>query len=167
MEPMARLGNWLAALPKPGEVYDLGATFLVDTLPPKAELRLFLPSLGARTTLWLNGREVGRDLDTSKGGPVLSLDPAQLVPGLNRVQLIVVPFNDRKNHIPELSRLGSVQVVTPPPPARRSLFNGLAQVIVQTSRQAGEIRLTATAGTLKSAESVVTARPAVLRPSVP
>lgn len=167
MEPMARLGNWLAALPKPGEVYDLGATFDLKNVPADAKLGLYLPSLGEKTTLWLNGREVIRDSDTSKAGPALALDPAQLVPGLNRIQLIVTPFNDRKNHIPQLARLGSVSVVTPPPPARRSLFNGLAQVIVQATQQAGEIRLTATAPGMKSAESRVIARAAVVRPSVP
>jgi beta-galactosidase len=34
--------------------------------------------------------------------------------------------------------------VAPPAQWKRSVFNGLAQVIVQSTREAGEIRLTAT-----------------------
>jgi beta-galactosidase len=51
----------------------------------------------------------------------------------------------------------------PPPPAwSRSAFNGLAQVIVQSAKSAGEIQLTATADGLKSATvsiQTVTAAP--------
>ena len=135
------LGYYQAPLPKPGEVYDLSGTF---NLPAASggTLDLFLPALGAKTTIWLNGRELARDIDTAKVGPALRLDPAQLVAGMNRVQLIVTPFDDKLNHIPEITRLGSVRVATPAPPARRSLFNGLAQVIVQSTRAPGEIRLT-------------------------
>jgi beta-galactosidase len=162
---MALLGHWKAELPKPGELYDLAATFTLESIPEGARLRLFLPSLGARTSLWLNGREVARDIDTSKAGPGLELDPEQLVAGANRVQLIVTPFDDRRNRIPELDRLGCVSIVQPAPPARRSLFNGLAQVIVQATRDPGEIRLTATADGLAPAEGVVTALPATPRGS--
>jgi beta-galactosidase len=167
LEPMARLGNWLTPLPKPGELYDLSALFTLEKLPAGETLSLFLPSLGARTTLWLNGREIVRDLDTTKAGPAVALDATQVVAGVNRVQLIVTPFADKRNHIPELSRLGNVRLTTSAAPARRSLFNGLAQVLVQASRQPGEIRLTAQAEGLAPAEGTVTAQPATPRPSVP
>jgi beta-galactosidase len=83
------------------------------------------------------------------------------------VQLIVTPFDDKRNHIPELTRLGFMHVLTPAPPARRSLFSGLAQVIVQSTREPGEIRLTAKSDGLAPTESTVTARPAALRAAVP
>ena len=134
---------------------------------PAGALELILPTFGAKTTLWLNGRELARDLDTSVAGPALRLDPAQLVAGVNRVQLIVTPFDDQRNHIPEITRLGSVHAFTPAPPARRSLFNGLAQVIVQSTREPGEIRLTAKSDGLAPAESTVMTRPAALRAAVP
>ncbi len=166
-EPIAALGNWLAPRPKPGEVYDLSGVFTLGVPPAGARLHLFLPKLGAKTTLWVNGRELARDLDTSVSGPALALDPGQLVPGLNRVQLIVTPFADKENHIPEISRLGAVQVVTPAPASQRSAFNGLAQVIVQAGKEAGAIKLTARAEGLAPVELTITAMPAALRVSVP
>jgi beta-galactosidase len=154
LPPFPKLGNWQAPLPKPGEVYDLCGTLTLQTVPAGA-LELILPTFGAKTTLWLNGHELVRDLDTSKVGPALRLEPAQLVAGVNRVQLMVAPFDDKKNHIPELTRLGSLQVIRPAPTAQRSLFNGLAQVIVQSTREPGEIRLTAKSDGLAPAAGIV------------
>ena len=53
------------------------------------------------------------------------------------------------------------------PPWSRSLFNGLAQIIVQSTRDAGEIKLTATADGLAPATTTVLTQPCTPRPSVP
>jgi beta-galactosidase len=52
-------------------------------------------------------------------------------------------------------------------PWARSLFNGLAQVIVQSTKDAGEIILTATADGLTPATAAVQTQPRAPRPSVP
>jgi beta-galactosidase len=52
-------------------------------------------------------------------------------------------------------------------PWSRSLFNGLAQVIVQSTKDAGEIKLTATADGLTSATTLVNTQPCAPRPAVP
>jgi beta-galactosidase len=49
----------------------------------------------------------------------------------------------------------------------RSLFNGLAQIIVQSTRDAGEIKLTATADGLKPVTAVIQTQPCTPRPFVP
>ncbi len=49
----------------------------------------------------------------------------------------------------------------------RSLFNGLAQIIVQSTREAGEIKLTATADGLAQATYIVPTQPCAPRPSLP
>jgi hypothetical protein len=51
-------------------------------------------------------------------------------------------------------------------PWSRSLFNGLAQIIVQSTRSAGEIKLTAPADGLAPATAMVQTQPCV-RPSMP
>jgi beta-galactosidase len=166
LQPFPVLGYYQAPLPATGEVYDLSGVFNLPAVPA-GTLELFLPTLGAKTTLWINGHELACDIDTSKVGPALRLDPAQLVAGMNRVQLLVTPFDDKLNHIPELTRLGSLHAATPAPPARRSLFNGLAQVIVQSTLEPGEIHLTAKSVGLVPAESTVSARPTTRRAAVP
>ena len=52
-------------------------------------------------------------------------------------------------------------------PWARSLFNGLAQIIVQSTRDAGEIKLTATADGLALATATVQTQPGAPRPSGP
>jgi len=49
----------------------------------------------------------------------------------------------------------------------RSLFNGLAEVLVQSTRDAGDIKLTAIADGLQPATATVTTVPGGVRPSVP
>jgi beta-galactosidase len=53
------------------------------------------------------------------------------------------------------------------PPWSRSLFNGLAQIIVQSTKDAGEIKLTATGDNLAPATAVVQTQTCTQRPSVP
>ena len=54
-----------------------------------------------------------------------------------------------------------------PAPWSRSLFNGLAQIIVRSTRDAGEIKLTASAEGLAPATAVLQTKPCPPRPSVP
>jgi beta-galactosidase len=63
----------------------------------------------------------------------------------------------------------NVDIATKPIPVpwSRSLFNGLAQIIVQSTRDAGEIKLTATADGLKLATVTVQTQSCALRPAVP
>jgi len=49
----------------------------------------------------------------------------------------------------------------------RSLFNGLAQIIVQSTRGAGQIKLTASADGLAPATATVETQPCTPRPAVP
>jgi beta-galactosidase len=49
----------------------------------------------------------------------------------------------------------------------RSVFNGLAQVLVQSTKDAGEIKLTASADGLQSVTTTIQSQPCELRPSVP
>jgi beta-galactosidase len=59
---------------------------------------------------------------------------------------------------------GSIQIINPAETWKRKLFSGLAQVIVQSSKQAGEITLTATSPGLKSASVILNSLPCILKP---
>jgi beta-galactosidase len=63
----------------------------------------------------------------------------------------------------------NVDIATKPSPLpwSRSLFNGLAQIIVQSTGKAGEFKLTASADGLPPATAVVQTQPCSPRPSVP
>ena len=54
-----------------------------------------------------------------------------------------------------------------PVPWSRSLFNGLAQILVQSTKQPGEIKLTAASDGLQPATTTVQTQPCTLPPSLP
>jgi beta-galactosidase len=54
-----------------------------------------------------------------------------------------------------------------PLPWSRSLFNGLAQILIQSTSQPGEIKLTAVSDGLRSATTTVQTEPCALPPSLP
>jgi beta-galactosidase len=56
---------------------------------------------------------------------------------------------------------------TPPVEWRRSVFNGLAQIIVQSSKEAGAIKLTARSAGLQPATVLLQTKPVAPRPAVP
>jgi beta-galactosidase len=58
---------------------------------------------------------------------------------------------------------GLVQIISPSAQWKRSLFNGLAQVIVQSTKQSGELILKANAKGLKQAELKIQTKPVTLR----
>jgi len=166
--PLAQLGNWLAPLPKYGEVYHLSGSVTLSSLPAAEDkLGLFLPSLGRKTSVWLNGHELARDLDTAKTGAALSISADQLIAGENKIQLIVTPMADHRNHMPELNRLGALQIRSPAPIWQRHVFNGYAQLILQSTNQPGIIKLTAHSNNLRSSTLTLKTEPATTVPSVP
>jgi beta-galactosidase len=141
--PFPKLGNWKAPLPKAGETYDLSASFVLDAIPGDAALTLYLPAFGRRATVTVNGKVLARDLDGTVAGPAVALSGGTVVIGENRVQVVAEPFDDKRNHIPELIRLGTVQMKRRAPPWSRSVFNGYALVLVQATDAPGKIELTA------------------------
>ena len=75
-------------------------------------------------------------------------------------KIIGVGNGDPASHEPD-------QFIGPSAAWRRSLFSGLAQVIVQTTGEAGEIKLTATSAGLTPTAAVLKSQPRTPRPSVP
>ena len=53
------------------------------------------------------------------------------------------------------------------PEWQRSMFNGLAQIIIQSTREPGEIKLTASAEGLSPATASVPSQPCTSRPAAP
>ena len=135
-----------------------------------------------------NGAEVARDSVETTGEPVA----LQLVPdrttmagdGCDALPITVQALDDQGRPVPtanlsvefEVSGPGAIIGLGNGDPTchepekgnKRSLFNGLAQVIVQSAAdRSGELRLIAKAANLKPAETTIGVAPAPSRPSVP
>ena len=113
--------------------------------------------------VYVNGHKVGESHDW-QDKPSFEIK-SQLHPGDNTIAVAVA-----NKYGPGGINLG-VELVTrhTPPPLQwsRSVFNGLAQLLVQSSKQPGEITVRATADGLQPATLTLEAKPCTLRPQVP
>ncbi len=154
------LGAWTP--PDPAEssgVTVFEATFDVPAVPAGGSAALLLNALGPVQTVTLNGRELLRDAAPSQARIELPLDGLDLKPTGNTVRIEATRFAEwsARESIRE-THPASLRVTTPPAPWSRSVFNGLAQVIIQSTGEPGAIELSASADGVRAAVLRVSAR---------
>jgi beta-galactosidase len=112
--------------------------------------------------IYVNGLKVGESHDWQQS-PVFSIKE-KLHPGTNSIAVVV----ENQSGPGGLSLGVSLQTqrLLAASPWQRSVFNGLAQIIVQSSKVAGKIKLAANADGLSSDSAIIQSRPCVLRPQL-
>lgn len=126
-------------------------TFDLPALTPETTVTLLTKSIVEEQSIYVNGHLLAADVPRDDPHQAYPLDHTILKAGRN--DYAVTGRRLRKKHQwEELNRdPGLVQLIVPAEPWRRKAFNGLAQVIVQSARQAGSITLTASAAGLETA----------------
>ncbi len=136
-------------------------TLTTRGLPKGARLSLLLRHFGASAVVSLNGHELMTTrMVPGAPLPTIALTNNVLGEGRNVLSVTATPYEsdsarERALKIPP----AVLRVEGPPPRWSRRLFNGLAQVIVQSTGAPGPLRLTASAPGLTHAELSVTAAP--------
>jgi beta-galactosidase len=113
--------------------------------------------------VFVNGHKVGESHD-SQSSPVFDVKHL-LHAGGNSVAVIVANYNIAGG----VNKGAALQFQDKPelPQWRRSVFNGLAQVIVQSSRNSGNLVLAAQANGLRPATVIIQSQACTLRPAIP
>jgi beta-galactosidase len=126
------------------------------------------PNLGDRQWVFLNGQPVAQNVPRTEAARGFKLDSALLRSGKNVIAVIATPSTGggRRGQGGGGGGAPSLKVVTSPGDWKRSLFNGLAQVIVQSTQHTGEITLTATAQGVTPGILKLQVQPTPLRPAV-
>jgi beta-galactosidase len=132
---------------------------------------LMLRSLGEQHWVYLNGQAIAQNVRRDAAGHEFKLDPALLRAGKNVIAVIATPSAGGAGR-GQGGRGGggnppAVRMVTSPGDWKRSVFNGLAQVIVQSTQQPGEIALKASSPGMSSIELKQQAQATALRLAVP
>jgi beta-galactosidase len=127
------------------------------TLPADAggaAINLVLRSVGETQSIYVNGHALGVNPPRDPVGYTYSLDRALLLPGRNVVTIFATRFAGKGAQLFRWNGPGpaAIQVVAPAPQWKRSAFNGLAQLIVQSTPRAGEIKLMAASPGLAPSE---------------
>ena len=118
----------------------------------ETQINLFYNSIGQTQSIFINGNEIAKNFPENKKGDAFKLDKSILRAGSNTISIVAIPLIFKYKWGTVNTNPGTIQIITPAQSYKRTLFGGLAQVIVQTTGEAGEIVLTASANGLKKSE---------------
>ncbi|MDA3816356.1 MAG: DUF4982 domain-containing protein [Prolixibacteraceae bacterium] len=121
-----------------------------------ANITLFYNCIGDKQTIYVNENEVTGILDREEQERyTIELDHLVLHDGANEIVIVATPYTVNNSWESPNTNPGVIQVVKSAEPYKRSLFNGYAQVIVQTGKPAGTIILKAFSEGLQEAAIIV------------
>ncbi|MDM7925073.1 MAG: beta-galactosidase GalA [bacterium] len=160
-------GNYAVRAGDTTRVMVLRGELLLPDLPPGAEVTLYPKSLGEIQSVFVNGRRVAEAVRRDDPVVPVRLDPALLRTGRNVYAVAGKPLAPRYLYDNLNTDPGVVRVSIPPSRWRRNVFNGLAQVIIQSTGDPGRVRLFAESTGLKTAVWTVQSETAPVPPSVP
>ena len=154
------LGEWTAPNPADSKTpVKFEVTFDRPTLGSGAAIHLLLNALGKMQTATLNGKPLYKDKGPEQARTEILLAPLSLKERDNVLRLDAAPFDEWRDREGLFQfHPATLKVVQAAAPYKRKVFNGLAQVIVQSTGGQGEITLKATAEGLAPAEASVMAQ---------
>ncbi len=116
-----------------------------------ATIHWFYNSIATDQSLYINGVLLEKNPTDEAIREGFKLDHTILKPGRNVVAIVGNPLKKKHQWDQVNQNPGVLQLIHPAPAWKRKAFNGLAQVIIQSTGEAGEITLRATSEGLKPA----------------
>jgi beta-galactosidase len=138
----------------------------LDKFSEDTRITLYSKSLANNQNIYINGELVASNIEREEPVQVFELDHKILKDGKNCYAIVGAAFQKRSEWEELNTDAGLIQIITPEPIWKRSAFNGLAQIIVQSTKQLGEITLLATSPNLKGAELNIKTIEGKIRPAV-
>ncbi|HWI89961.1 MAG TPA: beta-galactosidase GalA [Flavisolibacter sp.] len=129
-------------------------------------ITLFYKNIGLEQTIYVNGKAIASNLKQNETANGFVIDKSILKAGKNLIAILATPIPKKYDWENVNTDPGLIQIVTAAQPWKRKLFNGLAQVIVQTTKEAGKIVLTATSPGLQPTTIKLQSNKVVPRPSI-
>ena len=124
-------------------------SFLLPELNDKAVVTFFYGCIGVEQSVYINGKPLAMNIkEADKNGYLL--DASILHTGVNSIAIAATPIIKKYSWSNINTDPGLIQIFTPASSYKRKLFNGLAQVIIQSGGEPGTIILTAAGKDLKT-----------------
>ena len=133
------------------------ASFNIPADGTFATATFFSKSIGKTESIFINGKEIAHQINNGNERHEFKLDASMLHPGSNTIAIVATPLLKANIWADVNTDPGLIQLVYPALPYKRKLFNGYAQVIVQSTGQPGTIVLKATSPGLKEHTIEITA----------
>jgi beta-galactosidase len=141
-------------------------TFDIPHLNSDSEIFLFPKSLGEEQAIYVNGQLIAENIKRDDPVKKYKLDNSLLRKGSNVYAIVGTPLVPRFLYDNLNTDPGIIQVINPAEKWKRKVFNGLAQIIIQATKEPGEIILTAASDGLKQGTLKLDTQTVTLRPSV-
>ena len=148
---------WSKAFIKGYGEYDAGkniilmGTFNLVDFTDKTIITLYAKSMVDNQSVYVNGIIIGKGLKRNDPNQVFIIDSKSLHKGKNSVVFVGKPFVKKTEYEELNTDPGTIKVYNSAPQWKRKAFNGLAQIIVKTLKNKGEISLTANSSGLATA----------------
>ena len=152
---------------EPVKVIVIRGAFNLQKFADDTKITLLSKSLAEEQAIYVNGHRVAQNIKRDAPDQKYTLDHAILRPGKNIYAIVGTQLVKQSRWENLNTDPGIIQVITPMPVWKRSVFNGLAQVIVQSSQQPGKITLMATSQGLSEAVLKLETQATTLRPAAP
>lgn len=130
-------------------------SFSLPETDSNATVTFFSRNIGVEQSVYINGTEVAKNC---KGNRDIQVDKRMLQKGENKIVILATPLLKKYPWDVVNTNPGLIQIVTPAAEWKRKLFNGYAQVIVQSTGGKGDVKITASAAGLKPAQVVISAK---------
>ena len=140
----------------------LRGSFDLTDLTDQTIVNLFAKSIVNSQSIYINGHLVASNIGRNDA-QTFKLDPATIQKGKNEYVVVGKKFRKKSEWDEPNTNPGVIQVIIKAESWKRKAFNGLAQVIIQSTKQAGQISLTATSNGLTPATLIITTNAAGLR----
>jgi beta-galactosidase len=160
-------GEYIVTVKEALHVAIIRGDFNLPTLTENTEVSLWPKSLGEEQAIYINGNLVTSRIKRDDPVREYKLDHSFLHEGKNIYAVVGKPLIKRFQYDNLNTDPGLLRVYQPTETWKRKVFNGLAQVIIQSSKEPGVIVLKAVSKDLDPDIIQIQSQKSVLRPSVP
>lgn len=141
-------------------------SFMINEVSETADVTLLFRTLAEDQDVYVNGKLISENVARNKQGYEYTLDRKLLRKGRNVVAVVGTPVVKKHEWESINTEAGLIKIEVPADQWKRSTFNGLAQIIIQTTKEPGEITLKAESSGLKPGILKFQSQIAEPRPSV-
>ena len=128
-------------------------------------LTFFYNSIGRKQSIYFNGHLLATNIDYKKDGNTFLISKSMAKAGVNSIAIVTLPIKKKHDWDSVNTNPGLIQFKVAAPAWKRKLFNGLAQIIIQSENNVpGIIKLTATGKGLKPALLKITTNASLINP---
>jgi beta-galactosidase len=124
-------------------------TIELPEITNETEINLYTKSILENQSVYINGHLLAANIKRNAPNQSYKLDHSIIKPGKNVYAVVGQRFRKTYQWDEPNTDPGLVQIINPAGQWKRKVFNGLAQVIIRSSKQAGEILLSAASPGLK------------------